>query len=93
MQFNRWQYTEVGEFLDYDTGEIFRDSFKDDGVETGPVFLAGVPFPLGDNMLLGGEWRYATAKADLDPSLGFYGTPWTSVATAGCSRSPTSSSR
>jgi opacity protein-like surface antigen len=73
VQFNRWQYTEVGEFLDYDTGEIFRDSFKDDGVETGPVFLAGVRFPLGNNMLMGGEWRYATAKADLDPSLGFFG--------------------
>jgi opacity protein-like surface antigen len=74
VQFNRWQYTEVGEFLDYDTGEIFRDSFTDDGVETGPVFLAGVRFPVGDNLLLGGEWRYATAKADLDPSLGFYGS-------------------
>jgi opacity protein-like surface antigen len=73
VQFNRWQYTEVGEFLDYDTGEIFRDSFTDDGMETGPVFLAGVRFPLGGNLLMGGEWRYATAKADLDPSLGFYG--------------------
>ena len=67
MQFNRWQYTEVGEFLDYDTGEIFRDSFTDDGVETGPVFLAGLRFPVGASLLLGGEWRYATAKADLDP--------------------------
>ena len=73
VQFNRWQYTEVGEFLDYDTGEIFRDSFTDDGVETGPVFLAGVRFPVGDHVLMGGEWRYATGKAQLDPSLGFYG--------------------
>lgn len=74
VQFTRWQYTEVGEFLDYDTGEVFRDSFKDDGVETGPVFLAGLRFPLGDHVLMGGEWRYATAKAKLDPSLGFYGS-------------------
>jgi opacity protein-like surface antigen len=74
VQFNRWQYTEVGEFLDYDTGEIFRDSFTDDGVETGPVFLAGARFAVGSNMLLGGEWRYSTAKADLDPALGFYGS-------------------
>jgi len=73
VQFNRCQYTEVGEFLDYDTGEIFRDSFTDDGVETGPVFLAGARFPIGGNLLMGGEWRYATAKADLDPSLGFFG--------------------
>jgi opacity protein-like surface antigen len=73
VQFNRWQYTEVGEFLDYDTGDIFRDSFQDDGVETGPVYLAGIRFPIGDSLLMGGEWRYATAKAELDPSLGFYG--------------------
>jgi len=74
VQFNRWQYTEVGEFLDYDTGEIFRDSFTDDGLETGPVFLAGIRFPVSGNLLLGGEWRYSTAKADLDESLGFYGS-------------------
>lgn len=74
VQFNRWQYTEVGEFLDYDTGEIFRDSFTDDGMEIGPVVLAGIRFPVGGSMLLGGEWRYSTAKADLDPSLGFYGS-------------------
>lgn len=73
VQFNRWKYTEVGEFLDFDTGEIFRDSFTDDGMEIGPVFLAGVRFPVGDSVLLGGEWRYSTAKADLDPSLGFFG--------------------
>jgi opacity protein-like surface antigen len=73
VQFNRWQYTEVGEFLDYDTGDIFRDSFQDDGVETGPVYLAGIRFPIADSLLMGGEWRYATAKAELDPSLGFYG--------------------
>lgn len=74
VQFNRWQYTEVGEFLDYDTGEIFRDSFTDDGLETGPVFLAGARFPIGGSLLLGGEWRYSTAKADLDPALGFAGS-------------------
>ena len=73
VQFNRWQYTEVGEFLDFDTGEIFRDSFTDDGMEIGPVFLAGIRFPIGSNFLMGGEWRYSTAKADLDPALGFYG--------------------
>ncbi len=73
VQFNRWQYTEVGEFLDFDTGEIFRDSFVDDGMEIGPVFLAGIRFAVGGNLLLGGEWRYSTAKGDLDPSLGFYG--------------------
>lgn len=73
VQFNRWRYTEVGEFLDFSNGEIFRDSYTDDGMEIGPVFLAGMRFPVGTHLLMGGEWRYSTAKADLDPSLGFYG--------------------
>ncbi len=73
VQFNRWRYTEVGEFLDFDNGEIFRDSFTDDGMEIGPVFLAGIRFPVGSHVLMGGEWRYSTAKADVDPDLGFFG--------------------
>ena len=73
VQLNVWQYTEVGEFLDFSNGEIFRDSFTDDGTEIGPVFLAGIRFPVGANALIGGEWRYSTAKADLDPELGFFG--------------------
>lgn len=73
VQFNRWRYTEVGEFLDFSNGEIFRDSFTDEGMEIGPVFLAGVRFPVGSQVLLGGEWRYSTARADVDPDLGFFG--------------------
>ncbi len=73
VQLNRWRYTEVGEFLDFSNGEIFRDSFTDDGMEIGPVFLAGIRFPVSANALIGGEWRYSTAKADLDPDLGFFG--------------------
>jgi opacity protein-like surface antigen len=73
VQFNLWQYTEVGEFRDFSNGDIFRDSFTDDGMEIGPVFLAGVRFPVGASALIGGEWRYSTARADLDPSLGFSG--------------------
>lgn len=73
VQFNRWQYTEVGEFLDFSNGEIFRDSFTDNGMEIGPVFLAGIRFPVGTNLLMGGEYRYSTAKADVDPDLGFFG--------------------
>lgn len=73
VQFNLWQYTEVGEFLDFSNGDIFRDSFTDDGMAIGPVFLAGMRFPVGNSALIGGEWRYSTAKGNLDPSLGFYG--------------------
>ncbi len=73
VQLNRWRYSEVGEFLDFSNGDIFRDSFTDDGLEIGPVLLAGVRFPVGSQVLMGGEWRYSTAKADVDPALGFFG--------------------
>lgn len=73
VQFNRWRYSESGEFLDFDTGEIFRDTFVDDGTTAGPVFLGGVRFPIGANALIGGEYRYSRAKADVDPDLGFFG--------------------
>ena len=73
VQINRWRYTEVGEFLDFSNGEIFRDSYTDQGSEIGPVFLGGIRFPVGTNALIGGEWRYSTARADLDPDLGFFG--------------------
>ena len=73
VQLNRWRYTEVGEFLDFSNGEIFRDSFTDEGTEIGPVFLGGIRFPVGANALIGGEYRYSTAKASLDPELGFFG--------------------
>lgn len=73
VQFNRWRYSEVGEFLDFSNGEIFRDSFTDEGMEMGPVFLGGIRFPVGANALVGGEWRYSTAEADLDASQGFFG--------------------
>lgn len=73
VQLNVWRYTEVGEFLDFSNGEIFRDSFTDEGTEMGPVFLAGIRFPVGSSALIGGEWRYSWAKATLDPDLGFFG--------------------
>jgi hypothetical protein len=73
VAFNRWRYSETGEFVDFNDGSIFRDSFVDEGTEAGPVFLGGIRFPIGASALLGGEYRYTRATADLDPSLGFAG--------------------
>ncbi len=73
VAFNRWRYSETGEFVDFSDGSIFRDNFVDEGTEAGPVFLGGIRFPIGSSALLGGEYRYTRAKADLDPSLGFAG--------------------
>ena len=59
----RWRYTETGEFLDFD-GNIFRDSFEAKGTEVGPVILGGVRFPVSDQWLAGGEFRWHSAKGD-----------------------------
>jgi opacity protein-like surface antigen len=69
-----WRYTETGEFVDFNNGnQIFRDIFEDEGKEAAPVAFAGVRFPVGDNMLLGGEFRWHGGEASLDPSQGFAG--------------------
>lgn len=73
VAFNRWRYSETGEFVDFSDGAIFRDNFVDEGTKAGPVLLGGVRFPIGASALLGGEYRYSRATVDLDPSLGFSG--------------------
>ena len=73
VSFNRWRYSETGEFVDFSDFSVFRDNFVDQGTKSGPVFLGGVRFPLGASALIGGEYRFTRAVADLDPSLGFAG--------------------
>jgi opacity protein-like surface antigen len=68
-----WRYSETGEFIDFTDGSIFRESYSDRGNATGPVFLGGVRFPVGDNLLFGGEFRYHDVKADIDQAEGFAG--------------------
>lgn len=73
VAFNRWRYSETGEFVDFSDGSIFRDNFIDEGMKAGPVFLGGIRFPIGASALIGGEYRYTRATVDLDPALGFAG--------------------
>jgi len=73
VAFNRWRYSETGEFVDFSDGAIFRDNFVDEGTKAGPVFLGGIRFPVGASALIGGEYRYSKATVDLDPDLGFAG--------------------
>lgn len=73
VAFNRWRYSETGEFLDFSDGAIFRDNFVDEGTKAGPLFLGGIRFPVGASALIGGEYRYTSATVDLDPALGFAG--------------------
>ena len=58
-----WRYTETGEFVDFD-GFVFPASFEAKGTEIGPVILGGVRFPIADQWLAGGEFRWHSAKGD-----------------------------
>lgn len=68
----RWSYSETGEFVDPDDGEIFRASFDADGTEVAPVIFGGVRAPIGASTMLGGEVRYQRADAEL-PTEEFLG--------------------
>jgi len=65
----------AGEFIDFsdDSLPVFSDEFEDDGSAVGAVFLAGVRFPVGKTVLVGGEWRWQNGSADLHPELNFAG--------------------
>jgi hypothetical protein len=78
LNFYRWKYSESGEFIDYSDESIFplptfRDTFEDDGTAIGPVFLAGARAPIGENFMLGGEFRWQGGSGDLDPIHNFTG--------------------
>ena len=57
-----WRYSEVGEFVDFDDGSIFRDRYVANGTATGPVVLGGIRFPVADVWTVGGEIRYQKAE-------------------------------
>jgi hypothetical protein len=66
-----YRYSEVGDFVDYTDYSVFRDQFVAEGTEVGGVALAGIRFPIGDAVSLGGEVRWQKASADLsDEFLG-----------------------
>jgi opacity protein-like surface antigen len=57
-----WRYSEVGEFVDFDDGSIFRDRYIAKGTTAGPVILGGIRFPVADVWTVGGEIRYQKAE-------------------------------
>lgn len=64
-----WQYTEVGEFIDFNAGrEIFNERFEKSGTNAGPIVLGGIRFA-GDAFSTGFEIRYQYASGDLDPDF------------------------
>jgi outer membrane protein W len=68
----RYQYSEVGEFVD-EFGIIFPGVFKTDGTAAGPIILAGVRAPI-ENWTVGGEFAWQKVVADVPVDQGFLGT-------------------
>lgn len=60
-----WRYSESGEFVDFNDGSIFRESYVADGNEPATVAFGGIRFA-ADSFSAGGEIRYQAAEADLD---------------------------
>jgi opacity protein-like surface antigen len=69
-----WEYSEVGDFIDFSDDTVFHAQYNDSGNEVGPVIFGGIRFPVADIWTFGGELRYQKAEADLDPNVGFLGT-------------------
>jgi hypothetical protein len=65
-----WRYSEVGDFVDGTTLEIFSERFVATGNTTGPLVMGGIRFA-GDSFTAGFEARYQRADAELP--TGFVG--------------------
>ena len=66
-----WRYSEVGEFIDFDTFDIFRDRFVANGTDVGGIILGGVRFPVGEQFTVGGEVMYQSATGRVGIDQGF----------------------
>ena len=66
-----WQYSEVGEFIDFDTFDIFRERYVASGTDVGGIILGGVRFPVGDRVAIGGEVMYQNANGRVGIDQGF----------------------
>lgn len=61
-----YSFSQDGEFVDYDTYDIFNDTFKSEGSAPTLHVFAGSDWSLSPYFLLTGELRYAWARAEMD---------------------------
>ncbi|MFV1985971.1 MAG: hypothetical protein ACC682_01710 [Gemmatimonadota bacterium] len=61
-----YRFQQVGEFVDFDTLDIFFDDFESMGVAPLAYLTAGMDFSLGPRWFLNGETRYSWASAGMD---------------------------
>ena len=69
--FFNWRYSEVGEFIDFNTFDVFRDRFVATGNDVGGVYLGGVRFLAGSRYSAGFELRYQVVKGVVGIDQGF----------------------
>ena len=66
-----WRYSEVGEFIDFTTFDIFGERFVESGRDVGGLILDGLRVPFGDRFAVGGEVRYQRASGTVGLDQGF----------------------
>jgi len=66
-----WRYSEVGEFIDFDTFDVFRDQFSATGRDVGGLMLGGLRVPVGDRFAAGFEVKYHSATGRVGIDQGF----------------------
>ena len=69
--FFNWRYSEVGEFVDFTTFDIFRDRFVAEGNDVGAVYLGGVRVLAGSRFAVGVEVRYQDVQGVVGIDQGF----------------------
>ena len=66
-----WRYAEMGEFIDFDTFDVFRDQFVAKGSDVGRLFVVGLRSRMGDRYTIGVEFRYHDASGVVGIDQGF----------------------
>ena len=69
--FFNWRYSEVGEFIDFNTFDVFRDQFVAADTNVGAVYLGGVRVRVGSRYGVGLEVKYQDAKGVVGIDQGF----------------------
>ena len=60
-----WKYSEIGEFVDFSDGSIFRDRYVASGTAVAPIAFGGLRVPFnGDVFAFNGELRWQGGKGD-----------------------------
>jgi hypothetical protein len=60
-----YRFEQIGDFVDFDTLEIFFDEFDSRGISPVAYLAGGLDFSLGPRWLVNGEARYSWASAEM----------------------------